>query len=302
MADEAGAVQAAEQNTDDGWRVGRLLATTASFLADKGSSTPRLDAELLLSRVLKMPKVQLYVNFEKLMAEAELGEYRELVRRRSKHEPVAYILGEKEFYGLKFKTTPAALIPRPETEHLVDEAIRLSKELWPGQSLRIADIGCGSGAISLALASAVANAAVSAVDISESALELARENAAGLNLNDRVTFHHGDLTEPLKGGTFHLICANLPYIPTPEMATLMPDVGLHEPHLALDGGAAGLDLILRLLETSVAMLEPQGRILLEIWPESLAELEKAAATLGYKAAEPIRDLAGHNRIAVLFRD
>lgn len=285
---------------DAHWTVGRILPATTAFL--KASATPRLDAELLLARVLKMSKVQLYVNFEKELTPAELGEYRELVRRRSRHEPVAYILGEKEFYGLKFKTRAAALIPRPETEHLVDEAIRLAKELWPGEAVRLADIGCGSGAISLALAHSLKEAQVAAADVSADALALARENAAALNLAERVEFYQGDLAAPLAGRRFHIICANLPYIPTPEMAALMPDVALHEPHLALDGGPAGLDLILRLLKECADMLEPQGRILLEIWPASLSELERAAADLGYQSAEPIRDLAGHNRIAILFRE
>ncbi|MDR3038697.1 MAG: protein-(glutamine-N5) methyltransferase, release factor-specific, partial [Candidatus Adiutrix sp.] len=120
------------------WAVGRLLGATTAFLADKGSTTPRLDAELLLARVLGLTKVQLYVNFEREVAPAELDRYRDLVRRRSRHEPVAYILGEREFYGLKLKTTPAALIPRPETEHLVDEALRLVKDRWPEEAVRLA--------------------------------------------------------------------------------------------------------------------------------------------------------------------
>ncbi len=282
------------------WTVGRILPVTAAFL--KNSSTPRLDAELLLARVLKMSKVQLYVNFEKILTEAELGEYRELVRRRSKHEPAAYILGEKEFYGLKFKTTPAALIPRPETEHLVDEALRLAKELWPGEPLRLADIGAGTGAIALALAHALPEAKIEAVDISPEALALARENAENLKLAERATFHQGDLLAPLAGNSFHIICANLPYIPTGEMAALMPDVGAFEPPLALDGGAEGLDLILRLLAEAREMLEPQGRLLLEIWPDSLPALTRAAADMGYASAEAVRDLAGHNRIAVFFKE
>lgn len=288
-------------DSSDTWLVGRLLSTTASFLKDKGCASPRLDAELLLSRVLKMSKVQLYVNFERALSQPELDEYRELVRRRCRHEPVAYILGQREFYSLPFKTRPAALIPRPETEHLVDEALRLARELWPGQALALADLGCGSGAIALALAKNLPTAEIAAVDISPEALELARENAAALNLAQRVVFHQGDLLAPLPGRRFQLICANLPYIPSEEMAGLMPDVGLHEPHLALDGGPRGLSLIARLLETAPGHLADQGRLLLEIWPDSLAELESMARSLGYDLDEPIRDLAGFNRIVVLHR-
>lgn len=290
----------AETNSPESWPVGRLLATTASFLAGKGSATPRLDAELLLSRVLKMPKVQLYVNFERSLSQEELDAYRELVRRRARHEPVAYILETKEFYGLKLKATPAALIPRPETEHLVDEALRLAKELWPGETaLNVADIGCGGGAIALALAQNMPGARVEAVDISPEALNLARENASALALDDRIGFSLGSLLEPLADRSFHLICANLPYIPTPEMAGLMPDVGLHEPHSALDGGPDGLSLIEKLLDQAPPRLQPQGRILLEIWPASLPGLEKMAIDRGLTVIDALRDLAGHNRIAVL---
>ncbi len=288
-----------ESAAKETWRVGRLLATTTAFLRDKGSATPRLDAELLLSRVLKMTKVQLYVNFERDLGDGELGDYRELVRRRARHEPVAYILGSREFYGLELKTTPAALIPRPETEHLVDEALRLARDLWPGEAVAAADIGCGTGAIALALAKNLKPAEVAAVDLSPDALNLARENAAALHLADRVTFHQGDLLAPLAGQDFHLVCANLPYIPTAEMAGLMPDVGQHEPRQALDGGPAGLTPIIRLLETVAAHLRPQGRVLLEIWPDSLPRLLAEADRLALiPDGEVIRDLAGHARVVV----
>lgn len=282
------------------WLLGRLLSATTDFLGQKGSSTPRLDAELLLARVLAMSKVQLYVNFEREMSPEELNQYRELVRRRTRHEPVAYILGQKEFYSLPLKTTPAALIPRPETEHLVDAAVRLAKDAWPEEpEIKIADIGCGSGAIGLALARTLPRAKISAVDISPAALALAGENAAALSLTDRVEFLAGDLLAPLAGRVFHLICANLPYIPSAEMAGLMPDVGLHEPSLALDGGRAGLTPIEKLLRHARPHLTGGGRILLEIWPDSLSQLEETAQVLGFTVVEVIRDLAGFQRIVVL---
>lgn len=289
----------AENGKNTKWLVGRLLSTTTKFLGEKGSATPRLDAELLLAKVLKMTKVQLYVNFERPLADDELGEYRDLVRRRAAFEPVAYILGEKEFYGLKIKTTAAALIPRPETEHLVDEAIRLAKEFWPDDQIRLADVGCGSGAIGLALAGQL-QAEIQAVDISPEALALAQENAGTLGLAEKINFSQGDLMTPLNG-SFHLICANLPYIPTSEMKSLMPDVGRHEPHLALDGGPEGLDLILRLLDQATDRVEAEGRALLEIWPASLSSLEKKAEIFGWHLEDTVRDLAGHHRIAVMRR-
>jgi len=285
--------------TGEIWTVVRLLSATTDFLAGKGSSTPRLDAELLLARVLALSKVQLYVGFERQVEPAELDRYRELVRRRARHEPVAYILGEKEFYGLKLKTTPAALIPRPATEHLVDEALRLAKKHWPDETLQAADIGCGGGAIALALAANLPRAEISAVDISPEALDLARANARACGLEGRVAVSQGDLAEPLAGRRFHLICANLPYIPESEMAGLMPDVGGHEPHLALNGGLEGLALIRRLLPDAPGLLEPDGRLLLEIWPASLAALTASAEAAGLAVEEIIRDLAGHQRIVTL---
>ncbi len=281
------------------WTVGRLLSATAEFLAGKGSATPRLDAELLLARVLALTKVQLYVGFERLVEPAELDRYRELVRRRAQHEPVAYILGEKEFYGLKLKTTPAALIPRPETELLVDEALRLAKKHWPEEALQVADIGCGGGAIALALARELPKAEILAVDLSAEALALARTNAQDLGLAERLAFFEGDLAAPLAGRRFHLVCANLPYVPDSEMAGLMPDVGGHEPHLALNGGPEGLALIRRLLKDAPGLLHPGGRVLLEIWPGSLAALTASAAQFNLTVEGVLRDLAGHQRVAVL---
>jgi release factor glutamine methyltransferase len=281
------------------WTVGRLLSATTDFLAGKGSATPRLDAELLLARVLALTKVQLYVGFESMVEPEALGRYRELVRRRARHEPVAYILGEKEFYGLKLKTTPAALIPRPETELLVDEALRLAKKHWPEEVVQVVDIGCGGGAIALALARELPRAEIWAVDISPEALTLARANALDLGLAQRLTFFEGDLAAPLAGRRFHLVCANLPYIPESEMAGLMPDVGGHEPHLALNGGPEGLALIRRLLKDAPGLLLPGGRLLLEIWPDSLAALTDSAGQADLTLEGVFRDLAGHQRVAVL---
>ena len=285
--------------TAETWTVGRLLSVTTDFLAEKGSSTPRLDAELLLARVLTLTKIQLYVGFERQVEPAELDQYRELVRRRARREPVAYILGEKEFYGLKLKTTPAALIPRPATEHLVDEALRLAKKHWPDEALEALDIGCGGGSIALALAANLPLAQISAVDVSSEALDLARANARALGLEERVVFSQGDLAAPLAGRRFHLICANLPYIPESEMASLMPDVGEHEPHLALNGGPEGLALIRRLLPDAPELLAEGGRLLLEIRPASLAALTDSAEMAGLVVEEVIRDLDGHQRIVTL---
>ena len=282
------------------WQVGELLATTATFLGDKGAQSPRLDAEILLATVLKVPRVKLYINFEQEVNAEDLSAYRDLVRRRAKLEPVAYILGEKEFYGLPIKVGPEVLIPRPATEHLIDAVLREAKNApFAGLApLAIADIGTGSGAISLALAKNLPQAAITAVDISPSALALAQKNAESLGLLAQIEFLAGDLLAPLADRKFHFICANLPYIPSSEMAGLMPDVGQHEPHLALDGGPQGLTLIARLLNEATSHLHDNGLIFLEIWPDSLAELEAAALPLGFLRQEIIMDLEGHCRLVI----
>ncbi|MDR2367770.1 MAG: peptide chain release factor N(5)-glutamine methyltransferase [Deltaproteobacteria bacterium] len=317
------------------WTVAEILVTTTDYLAKKDPSCPRLEAELLLSRVLKLNRVNLYVNFERVLTPQEITAYRELVRRRGSHEPVAYILGHKEFYGLDLAVTPATLIPRPETEHLVDEALRLLRrgtkdEKKPSQGLDTApnaegfanpeappespapadetpaapaqplaaDIGTGSGAIALALLSAHQTLRVLATDVSPEALKVAQENAKKHNLADRVFFRQGNLAEPLSGKAFDVVCANLPYIPDADMATLSPDVANFEPKLALRGGPEGLDLIARLISTVKPAIKQGGHLLLEIWPDSVAKLNKLTQAAGLVPLEPLLDFSSKARIFV----
>ncbi|MDR1486876.1 MAG: peptide chain release factor N(5)-glutamine methyltransferase [Deltaproteobacteria bacterium] len=282
---------------DKTWNVADILATTADFLAKKNPSSPRLEAELLLSEVLGLKRVQLYINFERILTTSEVDAYRELVRRRAAREPIAYILGRKEFYKLDLTVSPSTLIPRPETEHLVDEAIRILKRLNLAQA-KVADIGCGSGAIALALASNLPQITVSAVDISAEALEVAEQNAKKHNLAERIRFFAGDLTEPLVGERFDVICANLPYIPHEEMANLAPDVALFEPKSALDGGVDGLEPIQKLLTNVTDFLSPQGHLLLEIWPSSIGKLQELAGRFGLNPQEPVLDYSKKPRIFV----
>jgi release factor glutamine methyltransferase len=286
--------------------VAEILAITTDFLAKKDPSCPRLEAELLLSEIIKLNRVNLYVNFERVLTASEVNSYRELVKRRGNHEPVAYILGHKEFYKLDLKVTPATLIPRPETEHLVDEALRLIKEssnestdaLELPEAPLAADIGTGSGAIALALLSAHPKLRVEATDISPEALEVARDNAKTLMFEDRITFHLGHLAEPLAGHCFNLICANLPYIPDNELGTLAPDVSLFEPKLALEGGPEGLNLIENLLTEVKPLLKDGGHLLLEIWPDTVPKLQQLTLSAGLVPLEPILDYSKKPRIFV----
>jgi release factor glutamine methyltransferase len=279
------------------WTVASIIGVTAEFLAKKDPQSPRLEAELLLTQVLGLDRVKLYINFERELSEEELAAYRELVRRRAAHEPVAYILGHKEFYRLSMAVTADTLIPRPETEHLVDEAVRLAKEMAEGP-VKAADIGCGSGAISVALAKTLPQAEIKAVDVSAPALAVAKANAKTHQVDDRIEFFQGHLMEPLAGGRFHLICANLPYIPDAFMATLPPDVAAFEPRLALSGGPDGLALIAPLIAAAPAFLEKGGRLVLELWPDSFAQASSLAAQAGLEPLEPVLDHSAKNRILV----
>jgi release factor glutamine methyltransferase len=277
------------------WALADLLKTTTDFLGQKGLATPRLEAELLLSEVLSLSRVQLYVNFERIMTPEELEAYRALIRRRINHEPSAYILGRREFYLLNFKVTPDTLIPRPETELLVDEALAFGKTL---AEPTIADIGCGSGAIALALAKNLPQSQVTATDISLKALAVARENAKSLGLESQVEFLEGDLAEPLLGRVFDLICANLPYIPKAEIETLEPDVAKFEPLLALDGGPDGLEPFRRLLPHIKDLLKSKGRLFLEIHPPTLPDLTQILENAGLAIQKTLADLGKNNRVVV----
>ena len=279
------------------WTIADILKVPSDFLGKKDPTCPRLEAELLLSEILGLNRVNLYTNFEKELTEEQLGAYRELVKRRAAHEPVAYILGRKEFYRLPLKVTKDTLIPRPETEHLVDEAVRLAKE-FADENIRAADIGCGSGAIAVALAKTLPKATVKAVDVSGAALAIAKENANKHQVDDRIAFFQGSLLEPLQGEKFHVICANLPYVPDQDLETLSPDVAAFEPKGALSGGPDGLSLIGPLIASSPAFLEPSGKIVLEIWPDSFAKASLLAQQAGLSPLEPILDYSAKNRILV----
>ena len=297
--------------TDEVWTIGRILSWTQSYFAEKDIESARLDAELLLAHVLGRSRVYLYTNFDQPLTPAERQAYRELVLRRCKHEPVAYILGDREFYGRAFKVTHDVLVPRPETEHLVDAVLEwlAEKELLAPATTpsaqaesglgRLADLGTGSGIIAVSLAAELPLAQLVAVDISPAAVAIARENAVRHSVADRIEFLAGNLAEPLAGrGPFRVIAANLPYVPAGDAATLAADVREHEPHLALFSGADGLTLITKLIKEAPGLLGEPGLLALEIgagqWPKVQALLVAAGFTRVWSAA----DLQGHARVAL----
>jgi len=239
------------------WTILKVLNWTKGYLADKGVENARLEAEWLLSAALGLDRVGLYVNFEKPLLPDELAAFRGMVSRRVKREPLQYILGSQEFMGLEFRVTPAVLIPRHDTETLVQEAVNLA-----GNAMRALDIGTGSGCIAVALAKLLPHTQVVAVDSSDAALDVARENAV---LNGvTVRFVTGSLFEPFGGERFDLIVSNPPYIPTSDLAKLQPEVREYEPKGALDGGPDGLDFYRLIIPAAPAYLNPGSRLMVEV--------------------------------------
>ena len=282
------------------WTVKRLLEWTGEFFKRKDVDSPRLSAEMLLAHVLELQRIALYTNYDRPLTPTELASFRDLVKRAGEHEPVRYLVGVAPFYGLDFKVTPAVLIPRPDTETIVETALhqlRLASDTGLEQSLRIADVCTGSGCIGLALAHQLRAATVVAVDLSEAAAAVARENAERLKLADRFDVRVGDLLEPLAGEPpFDLIVSNPPYIPSAAISTLDRNVRDYEPHLALDGGDDGLDLIRRLLTGAARHLVAGGRLYVEMqFDQAAAAMELARAAGGWTDLQILRDLGGRER-------
>ena len=284
------------------WTIGRILKWTEQYFKDKGIESPRLDAEVLLAHMLEKQRIYLYVHFDEPLQPGELAAYREMIKKRVLRVPVAQILGEKEFMGLTFKVTADTLVPRPDTEILVQAAVDRLRAMAGEEPLRFADIGTGSGAICLSVLHYLSDTVADTVDISPAARAVAEENAARLGLVDRVTFHTGDLLQPLRGISFAAILSNPPYIPEADIAKLAPEVRLKEPHTALSGGQDGLDFYRRLANEAPAMLVPGGFTAFEVGIHQagdVADLLKANPLID--RTEILPDYAGIDRVVVGWR-
>ena len=284
------------------WTIGRILKWTEQYFKDKGIESPRLDAEVLLAHVLEKQRIYLYVHFDEPLQPGELAAYREMIKKRVLRVPVAQILGEKEFMGLTFKVTADTHVPRPDTEILVQAAVDRLRAIAGEEPLRFADIGTGSGAICLSVLHYLAGTVADTVDISPAARAVAEENAASLGLADRITFHTGDLLQPLSGISFAAILSNPPYIPEADIVKLAPEVRLKEPHTALSGGQDGLDFYRRLANEAPAMLVPGGFTAFEVGIHQagdVAALLKANPLIG--RTEILPDYAGIDRVVVGWR-
>jgi release factor glutamine methyltransferase len=256
----------------------------------------RLDAESLMLHVIGRNRTWLLTHGDEEFGGCTAARYGAMLQRRQRGEPIQYITGECEFYGLPFRVTPAVLIPRPETEHLVERAIELARD---DQSARILDVGTGSGAIAVAIEHALRSKRVTAIDLSEEALEVARGNAARNDAD--VRFLQGDLLEPVAGETFELVVSNPPYVPQSDAETLSVEVREHEPHLALFADGDGLSVYRRLIPQAFGALEPGGHILLEI---GYAQADAVRGLLeAYKFADVkfVEDLQGIPRVVEAMR-
>jgi release factor glutamine methyltransferase len=271
-----------------------LLAEASVTLTEAGIDSAALDAELLLAAAAGVDRTRLLTGSLPLCREC-VSRFEQLIARRAAREPIAYILGHKEFYGLDFAVNRSVLIPRPETELLVDTALKMLRERPPS---RVLDLGTGSGAIAVAIAANASEAEVTATDISAPALELARRNARRHGCELRIKFYTGDLFAalPCSHQKYDLILSTPPYVRVDEIARLEPEVARHEPQIALLGGKDGLDFYRRLAAEIASHLRPEGEVMVEVGAGQAAEVARLLEAGGCRALETLRDLAGHKRV------
>ena len=285
----------------EAWTVRRILEWTTSFFTRKGIDGPRLSAELLLAHVMGVPRIRLYTDYERRLADDQLTAMRALVQRAAEEEPIAYLTGRAHFFNLEFEVNRDVLIPRPDTETLVENVLQLARNQAGFEAPRVLDLCTGSGCVAAAIAQHLRAATVLATDVSAPAVVLARKNIERLGLSDRVTVEQGDLFEPLArvvdASPFHLVVANPPYIATAQIETLDRSVRDYEPVAALDGGLDGLVLHRRILAEAPRRLVPGGRVFLEIaFDQGDLAAKVASEYPQFERVRVIKDHAGHDRV------
>ena len=277
-----------------------VIQDTHQKLEAAGIPDARLEAEVLVMNVMRMARQNIFGEQDTEVSEEQQAALDELLERRYNREPLAYLLGQREFYGINVMLTPAVLIPRPETEGLVEHALFMALMGMESTDLIIADVGTGSGAIAINLAIHLPAAKIFAVDVADEVLDVAAFNIRAHGVSERVTLGIGDLLEPVPE-PIDLIVANLPYIPTDRISTLQPEVR-QEPALALDGGPDGLDLIRRLLTQAESKLKDSGIILLEMDPDQIPVVQELALQHFPEGSTSVEeDLAGMDRILTIYR-
>ena len=284
------------------WTVEKLLQTASAYLRQKGSSSPRLDAELLLAKTLGCDRVKLYTEFDRPLETSAVDHFRSLIARRAAHEPVAYILGQAYFRHLCLTVDRSVLIPRPETEELVELALETLRRrpAWAGLGEAatvelVADVGTGSGAIALSIAQE-AGLHVLATDTSRAALDVAAANAEAVGVRGLVELREADLLEGVPDHSLHLVVSNPPYVTSADFKTLAPDVRLYEPAAALDAGPDGLDVVRRLLPEAARALRPGGTVLVEMGYDQAAAVSALALQAGFAFTQVHKDLSRKDRM------
>lgn len=282
------------------WTIRSVLEWTSGYFTSHHIDSPRITAEVLLAHTLNLKRIDLYLRYDQPLLPSELADYRLLVQRRRRHEPVAYIVGRKEFWSLDFAVNPAVLIPRPDTECLVETALRILDEKRETERVpQILELGTGSGAVIIALASERPECRFFASDVSPAAVSTARENAIRNRVSDRISFFCGDWFTPLKpfNVRFDLIVSNPPYIRSGDMSRLAPDISRFEPRNALESGAGGLDAIGHIIERAPAFAVPGATVLLEIGHDQRAAVEAVGRRSGmYHSVDCKQDYGGHDRV------
>lgn len=271
------------------------LLLTTEYLEKKGIESARLNAELMLAHILKCKRLELYLAFDRPLSSAEVDEYRQFLKRRSSFEPLQYILGEVEFYGLRFLVNRSVLIPRPETEIMVETLLSRYKKEEP---LRILDIGTGSGSIAVSLSRLLPNSNVTAVDISQDALEVAAKNAEINGTMGRMEFLLADILDEnsLKGREFDLIVSNPPYVALDEYKTLQPEIVKYEPHTALTDNADGFKFYEAISRRAPQMLPAKGALCFELGQHQWQRVEEIMKNSGFAGIEVTKDLSGIERV------
>ena len=286
----------------ENWTVKRLLDWTRDYLTRQQVDSPRLCSEILLAHAMGCERLMLFTRYDETPDEAVRCSFREAVKAAGAGKPIAYITGAKEFFSLPFEVTPDVLIPRPETEILVERTIRLARDVgWPQP--RILDVGAGSGCIAISLAKHLPDAGICASDLSTAALDVARRNAERHAVTGRIQFAAGDLFAPWTAGAapFQVIVSNPPYIPDGAAGDLPRAVRDFEPRAALIGGDDGLSVIRRLIAEAPALLAPDGHLLFEVMFDQSSRVLELADRAVWPIIDTYRDLGGHPRVIHLRR-
>lgn len=284
------------------WTIIKLLGWTSAYFSKRDIDSPRATAEILLAHTLGVERIRLYLDYDKPLTADELAVFKTYIQRRAKREPVAYITSQKEFWTLSLKVTPQVLIPRPDTECLVENTLPLLKKGKSTAPKQILELGVGSGAITLALAKERPDNRYYANDCSATALQLARQNALHHRLDAHVRFFGGNWFDPLRqgGAQYDVIVSNPPYIPSSTIEGLQPEVSRFEPRNALDGGPDGLDSIRHIIRTGIRFLKSGGSLALEMGFDQKAAISRFVDRLGgYSQVEFFRDYGGRDRVVRL---